>query len=440
MAAMATEPTIEEILASLDRLLEDSDFAGNDDAGIPAAESKELIEPQEEDEPLDEVTVEYEITDDEDISLDGLLLDSAEEDVPDAPELSEALASDEFGDNVDDTDASASEVTDAEIPIEISEQPAAVMHVPEDGDAIEFAENEFPQDSYESAAMDDEESDVADPFEEDMAAAVHHYTRSAAEADKPADVEPGESEEESLPDETDEPAVVQEGDDVEILPEPEVDSVAPDEHPSADSEQVVEAAAEGADADIGDEEDGSSDEDGCVEDEGMYADAGDDASDILDPEESRPVILLTAADALDSEEAEQAEPAIHQGQGQQPFALQPQVPKPAGVLLLTEAMLIEDHQSTLPFDQPRPAKTDKDDQADTAAISQSEDAFADATPASMDDDVLPVGMPENWQELISDRIAKRIEDMLPALVEASVAKAMKKAKKQAKRKIKNSRL
>jgi len=447
MAAMATEPTIEEILASLDRLLEDSDFAGNDDAGIAAAESEELPESQEEDVPLDAATVEYEIADDEDISLDDLFLDSDE----DAPEPLEALASAEAEEDVDDADASASEVTDADIAVEISEQSDAAMPAPVDDGAIEFAEDEFPQDPFESAVMESEENDVADPFEEDMAAAVHHYARNAAEADAPAAAESTDIEEEAtFPDEVDESALVQEEADVEMLPEPEVNSVALDEPASGASEQAVEATAEWADADIGDEQDGSSDEDACVEDEEMYADAGDDASDTSDasdvpdvpePEESRPVILLTAADALDAEEVEQDEPAPADALPLQlPVAPQPEVPKPAGVMLLTEAMLIEDHQSALPFDHPPASKAGKNDRADAAAKPAPDAVRANTAPTSMDDDVLPVNMPEAWQELISDRIARRIEDILPALVEASVARAMKKAKKQAKRKIKNSKL
>ncbi len=97
------------------------------------------------------------------------------------------------------------------------------------------------------------------------------------------------------------------------------------------------------------------------------------------------------------------------------------------VVILTESMMVEDHQPPLPFDRPA-SEAGRDGAGETGAQPSAEpnEAEGEDMQPELANPSWPESMPAAWEAAISERVARRIEEVLPDLVEASVRKAMRK--------------
>ncbi|HKI62913.1 MAG TPA: hypothetical protein VKA31_11520 [Mariprofundaceae bacterium] len=416
---MANEPTIEEILASLDRLLEDSTMAGNDDAGGSPDEKGLLPEWQDGDElPFGEDSGENKAEDD--LSLAALFADGEDDVSMHAPsDSSSATVESDF----------AASRQDADGPDESGLKSDAEDEAPEFHDDVSPS---VAMDAAEEAA----ESEDIEPLETDMAAAVYDFSQAAApDMVQGTENEHAGTDEHAVENPADEQDFTAAGHDVDVLSETDADilSAARDESDMAD--QMDEGSSDTSESEDDAVVGGLTESNVSAEEEGLAAESGDEATDSPDPEEafeeSPPVIMLTAENAVQGDDDVSSMPDTGAQLPLAPGAAD--IPKPsAGVMLLTESMLVEDHQNELPFDRGS-ASGEGENVSGMPATGE------DGVGETRIDDALPADLPESLQDLISERVARRIEEILPSLVEASVAKAMKKARKQAKRKIRPDR-
>jgi len=335
---MADEPSIDEILASLDSLLKESD-SGNDDIASHAhdveAEADESVE-----------------------ALEASL--SAVFEKPrfrtDAEQI-ELMASPEAVTSESDGEAEAGSEAGAD-------EPDAEASVEQAVDAAEAVDDSAEEKVSEAASDTD---------------AVEETEAVGSMPDEPAAAESVPSEEvEEEPEELAEPAgsEADDGPEPEALSEPEAEVVDEPEAPEVDVEMSL--PSEG--------------------DEAEMADPAGDTPAIAQPE---PV---------------QAAPAS----------------RPPVKLVLTEAMLVEDHQSELPFadrvgegvgesmvdEAPEPV----DEAREEAAAEQ---VLPEAAPVERTDSVITEAEQDSepsdaWVEMIGRRVVERLEVVLPELIREAI--------------------
>ncbi|MDX8407592.1 MAG: hypothetical protein R8L58_04325 [Mariprofundaceae bacterium] len=479
---MADEPSIEEILASLDQLLEDSGI-GNDDAraAVPAAKQKEERPPPEG----------------EDLSLDALFAETTNAELEISGPVEQAAV-----DARPEPEAPAD--IDAQAPVA---EPAHACSEPLEGDAHPIIDSvgdaagqpTVSQPTASQTTTAQEGDPLSHPLVADLAAAVLDFNRGASAPEiTPAEHQPAAGADEPVRGDNEVPVGPEDDGSQALHPthqtshpdgggeiEDEAGSAAeaallaaaeeasPDESHAGEAESgapedmVDEAAAGDADPDEIPSDEMPSDEMIAGDDTEAEAQGSDADAEAAEVEGEEPAMEEPALDesamaeapeeaALPAGEAEEAQagprvvhlsaaeavpthtPDLFSSDAAIPNASSAEdVAKPQpeaatvdsethGVVILTEDMMVDDHQNALPFDQhPEPLPTAQGMDAREPDV-EDEKALADQA--------LPDSMPPAWEEAISERVARRIEDVLPALVEASVKKALKKAGKRGKRK------
>jgi len=353
---MADEPSIEEILASLDKLLADGDI-GNDDAAVSDALN----------EPVDSTADE-----DESLAIDPLFAEQDEE-IPDPS-----------SENLNDLpDAYESEAQEANFEA-----------------ALNF--NSGESDEGQSSGVDD-------PSPEQTLNAI----------DKPPSAEP------LADDETIVPEVAADSSELsESLPKEERE-YGEETEPASEAEAELPASAIDSQTDD-DQTDGQA---------MMGLEGAEDAihaSENSDHEVAEEIHTNTTpleTPEMLTEPMQEAAPIILSADQEVPNDL-PKVKADAahhsGVVVLSEDMLIDDHQSSLPFD--------RSGSVNTAVNNVVNGTVAEMTKSALAEEEQLTSMPDALIAAISDRVVNQIQAALPSLIEASVQKTMKKASKRAGRK------